>query len=86
MSEGDGGETAKGSPIEGKYANYFQVGYNAFEFLLDFGQSYPEGEKEHIHSRIITSPAYALELSKVLRESIEQYEETFGAIPKNKCV
>ncbi len=24
---------------EGRYANYFKVGHNAFEFLLDFGHS-----------------------------------------------
>jgi len=30
------------SKIEGRYANYFKVGHNAFEFVLDFGQYYPE--------------------------------------------
>jgi len=24
--------------LEGRYANYFQVGHNAVEFVLDFGQ------------------------------------------------
>ena len=66
------------SGIEGKYANYFQVGHNACEFLLDFGQVYSDGTPEHFHPRIVTSPLYAKELLKVLSESIEQYEETFG--------
>lgn len=64
--------------IEGKYANYFQVGHNAFEFLLDFGQMYSDGTQEHFHTRIVTGPSYARELLKVLKESIEQYEATFG--------
>ena len=64
--------------IEGKYANYFQVGHNAFEFLLDFGQMYADGAEEYFHTRIVTGPSYAKELLKVLSESIEQYEATFG--------
>ena len=73
------GSTQSGG-IEGKYANYFQVGYNAFEFLLDFGQLYSDGKQERYHTRIVTSPSYARELLKVLGESIEQYEQTFGPI------
>lgn len=68
--------------IEGKYANYFQVGHNAFEFLLDFGQVYLEGKQEHFHTRIVTSPAYAVELLKVLSESLEQYERTYGSLER----
>jgi hypothetical protein len=30
-------------PPEGRYANYFQIGHNAFEFIIDFGQGY-EGQ------------------------------------------
>jgi len=67
--------------IDGKYANYFQVGHNAFEFLLDFGQVYSDGTPEHFHTRIVTSPSYAKELLKVLSESIQQYETTFGQKP-----
>ena len=76
--EGAGSTQAGG--IEGKYANYFQVGHNAFEFLLDFGQLYSDGQQEKFHTRIITSPPYAKELLKVLGEAIEQYELTFGSI------
>jgi hypothetical protein len=73
----EGEDPAQGA-IEGKYANYFQIGHNAFEFLLDFGQKYSEGKREHFHTRIVTSPSYAKELLKVLGESLEQYEQTFG--------
>jgi hypothetical protein len=70
--------------IEGRYANYFKVGHNAFEFLLDFGQLYPEGKEAGLHTRIIASPIYAKALFETLRESIGRYEQTFGAIPKEE--
>jgi hypothetical protein len=68
--------------LEGRYANYFKVGHNAFEFLLDFGQFYLEAEHARLHTRIITSPIYAKALLETLRESIDRYEQIFGAIPK----
>lgn len=67
-------------PPEGRYANYFQVGYNAFEFLLDFGQHYLEGRPTHFHTRIITGPAYVKWLSETLRKSIVEYEQTWGNV------
>ncbi len=67
--------------LVGRYANYFKIGYNAFEFLLDFGQFYNEDEKAQLHTRIITSPIYAKTLHKLLQDSIDQYEQAFGAIP-----
>jgi hypothetical protein len=68
--------------LEGRYANYFEVGHNAVEFLLDFGQLYPETGTARLHTRIITAPTYAKALLKTLRESIDQYEQTFGDIPR----
>ena len=66
---------------EGKYANYFKVGHNAFEFVIDFSQFYPESEKAELCVRIITPPIYAKTLLKTLRGAIEYYEQTFGIIP-----
>jgi hypothetical protein len=66
--------------IEGKYANYFEIGNNAFEFVLDFGQRYSETLQERIHTRIVTGPSYAKELMRVLEGAIEQYEQTYGII------
>ena len=31
---------------DARYANFFQVGYNAFEFLLEFGQH--QGPDSHV--------------------------------------
>ena len=67
--------------LEGRYANYFKVGHNAFEFVLDAGQLYDDGETAQPHTRIISSPIYAKALLETLRESIERYEQTFGVIP-----
>jgi hypothetical protein len=68
--------------LVGQYANYFKVGQNAYEFVLDFGQFYPESENANFHTRIITPPVYAKALLTILQESITQYEQTFGAIQR----
>ncbi len=70
------------SSIEGRYANVFEVGYNAFEFLIHFGQVDPANEQPQIHTRIITSPAYAKAVAEMLHDSLLQYEKMFGSIPQ----
>ncbi len=66
---------------EGRYANGFNVGYNAFEFIVDFSQHFAERPESYVHSRIITSPPYAKVLLETLRESIGRYEQSYGVIP-----
>ena len=67
--------------LEGKYANYFKVGHNALEFLIDFGQSYAsDALQESCHTRIVTSPLYAKYFLKTLAQAVEQYEARYGAI------
>ena len=68
--------------LEGRYANYFKVGHNAFEFVLDFGQYYPEIDEAELYTRIITSPRYAKELLSTLQESIDHHENSYGRIKK----
>lgn len=68
------------NPLEGRYANYFKVGHNAFEFVLDFGQLYSEGEEPQLHTRIVTSPAYAARMAATLNQSIAEYESKVGSI------
>jgi len=65
--------------MEGRYANYFLIGHNALEFVMDFGQVYT-GKHERIHSRIILSPTYAKELLRMLGQSVGTFEEEFGEI------
>jgi len=65
---------------EGRYANYFSVGYNAVEILLDFGQFYAETAAPRIHTRIVTTPTYARALLDTLRASLDEYETSYGLI------
>lgn len=75
-------------PHEGRYANYLEVGYNAFEFLIDFGQRYSEEDRSQLHTCIVTSPAYAKSFLETLEKSVHHYEQSFGVIAqgdKDKC-
>ena len=63
--------------LEGRYANYFKIGYNAFEFVIEFGQYYSENEEAELYSRIITSPTYAKELLRILADSVSQYKKKY---------
>jgi hypothetical protein len=69
-------------PPEARYANYFKVGYNAFEFLIDFAQLYHDSASARVGTRVIIGPAYAKNFLETLAKSIEEYEQTFGAIPR----
>ncbi|MBC5784502.1 DUF3467 domain-containing protein [Ramlibacter sp. USB13] len=63
------------------YANHFEVGFNAFEFLLDFAQAYESAEGLALaHTRIVTAPAYAKVFRALLDRSIVEYEAAFGPI------
>lgn len=65
---------------EGRYANYFKVGHNAFEFVIDFGQYYPGTKDAELYTRIVTSPFYAKDLLRILDDAIRQHEAIFGTI------
>jgi hypothetical protein len=72
-SQGDDGVVAR-------YANYFEIGENAAEFVFDFGQLYSEAEERQVHTRIVTSPPYAKALLRLLQESIDRHEQVYGEI------
>ena len=63
--------------LEGRYANYFEVGHSAVsgEFVIDFGQFYLKNGEAHLHTRIITGPIYIRAFIETLQESIKKYEE-----------
>jgi hypothetical protein len=52
-------------------------------FFLDFGQVSPESAEVRFHSRIIAGPVFAKVLAKLLQESLDRYEQTFGPIPQD---
>ena len=68
------GKTEDREPLEGRYANFFKIGHNAYEIIIEFGQLYEAEGTPRIHSRIITSPAYARELLETLRRTVEENE------------
>ena len=80
MAEHTDEDPQETSRLTGRYANYCKVGHNAFEFVLDFGQYYPDNGEPQFHTRIISNPVYTKALLQLLGESIAQYEQTFGAI------
>jgi hypothetical protein len=69
-----------GASPEGRYANYFKIGHNAFELIIDCGQCYAENEEPQLHTRIITSPSYGKALLNTLRDSLDEHEKTYGRI------
>ena len=78
--EPNGTASSSCQKLEGRYANYFSVGHNSVEFVLDIGQFYAENNEARIHTRIITSPTYAKSLLETLRVSVETYEQEYGTI------
>ncbi|MFL6417672.1 MAG: DUF3467 domain-containing protein [Bryobacteraceae bacterium] len=68
--------------MEAHYANFFKVGCNSVEFVLEFGQAYDDVLEPISHTRIITSPKYVRILLKVLSESVAKYESAFGQIER----
>ncbi|WP_066808566.1 DUF3467 domain-containing protein [Sphingomonas asaccharolytica] len=68
-------------PLLACYANYFEVGHNAFEFLLDAGQVEPQSGDVQLMSRIAVSPVHAKLLATLLNQSIAQFEHAHHDIP-----
>lgn len=66
-----------------RYANYFEVGHNPYEFYVDFGQYDPNQEKVQMHTHIVTSPAYAKMMGETLSSSVKKFEREHGTIPAN---
>ncbi len=74
-------EASRPGPEPAAYANHFEVGFNAFEFLFDFAQDYDSpGGTATAHTRIVTAPAYAKVFKGLLDQSIGEYEASFGPI------
>jgi hypothetical protein len=65
-------------PPEGRYVNYFKIGHNAFELIIDCGQCYSDKEEPHLHTRIITSPVYGKALLETLRDCLNEHEKVYG--------
>jgi hypothetical protein len=62
--------------LEGRYTNYFQIGFNAYEFVLDFGLLYPP-DAGRFHTRIVTNSGVARDLSESLERSLRDHEREY---------
>jgi hypothetical protein len=69
------------NPPEGRYANYFKIGHNAFELIIQCGQCY-SGNEPQFHTTIITSPAYGKALLDTLRDCLAEHEKSYGPFQK----
>jgi hypothetical protein len=67
---------------KGTYANYFEIGHTAFEFVLDFGEAYAGSTSTPAgcHTRVVTSPIYMIALLDLIKKSVADYESAFGRI------
>jgi hypothetical protein len=66
--------------VVGRYANYFEIGHNAAEFVLDFGQAYSKVDERKVHTRIVTTAPHAKALLRLLEQSIKRHERIHGDI------
>lgn len=62
------------------YSNFLEVGYNTFEFVLQFSQRH-DGQEQPARKciRVVTSPFYAKRFSELLAKSIRRYERDHGS-------
>ena len=68
--------------VKGLYANYFEVGHTAFEFVIEFGDRYANTRRA-CHTRIVTGPVYAKDLLELLTRAVRRHEARFGT-PKRR--
>jgi hypothetical protein len=68
---------------EGVYANLAMIAHSNSEFVIDFIRLMPGVPKAKVKSRIVITPEHAKRLLYALKDNIDKYEDTFGAIKKN---
>lgn len=68
-------------PVE-RYSNFFKAGFNAFEFLFEYGHDYTGADEIRLHTRIVTAPVYAKAFAQVLSAALQDYELKHGPIPE----
>lgn len=78
--DAESSEVGSNEGLAARYANYFEIGHNAAEFVLDFGQAYSQAEERQMHTRIVTSPPYAKALLRLLEKAVKGHERAYGEI------
>ena len=70
----------KGKAPLARYANYFEIGHNAFEFVVDCGQVEPDSGDILLHSRFALGPTHAKLLANLLADAVARFEADNGVI------
>ncbi len=65
---------------EGIYSNLAIITHSNSEFVIDFIRLMPGVPKAKVKSRIVITPEHAKRLLAALKDNIEKYEASFGAI------
>lgn len=80
MSSSEPGRKKGRAPLA-RYANYFEIGHNAFEFVIDAGQVEPDSGDIQLHSRVVVGPTHAKLFARLLAGAVAQFETVNGQIP-----
>jgi hypothetical protein len=67
---------------EGVYSNLAMIAHSNSEFVIDFIRLMPGVPKAKVKSRIVITPEHAKRLLAALKDNIEKYEASFGAIKR----
>ena len=69
---------------EGIYSNLAMIAHSNSEFVIDFIRLMPGVPKAKVKARIVITPEHAKRLLLALKDNIDKYEQTFGAIKKTE--
>lgn len=69
---------------EGIYSNLAMIAHSNSEFVVDFIRLMPGVPKARVKARIIITPEHAKRLLVALKDNIDKYESTFGAIKRTE--
>ncbi|QNM98663.1 DUF3467 domain-containing protein [Chitinimonas koreensis] len=58
-----------------QYANYFRIGHNLNEFVIECCQLYEGGQEALVVSRLVLTPASAGQLQAVLEDSLRRHRQ-----------
>lgn len=67
---------------EGIYSNLAMIAHSNSEFVIDFIRLMPGVPKAKVKSRIVITPEHAKRLLQALKDNIDKYEASFGAIKR----
>jgi hypothetical protein len=78
--EAPGRDARYSAGMESRFTNYFQIGHNSCEMVIDCGCFYESEAVPSIHTRVTTTPQYAKALLETLVQALSDYEAAHGVI------